>query len=156
MAKHTIKIKKYLDVVEEYEAAAAITPGHLVEFTSAGKVQKHSTANGDALPMFALEDEMQGNSISDDYSSGDQVQVWIPQRGAQVYAILANGENASVGSWLSSNGDGTLKVHTATSVDSDDAYTAYTNQIVAQALEAVDMSGSSGVDPSGRIIVRIV
>ena len=39
MAKHTIKIKKYADVIEEYSAVGVITPGMLIEVTSADKVQ---------------------------------------------------------------------------------------------------------------------
>jgi len=37
MAYNTIKLKKYLDIIEEYTPAASITPGMLLELTSAGK-----------------------------------------------------------------------------------------------------------------------
>ncbi len=151
MAFNTVKIKKYADIIEEYGAAAAITPGMLIELASVDTVQVHSTQDGDALAMFALEDELQGNGITDDYAATDRVQCWIPGRGDQVYALLANGETAVVGSWLTSNGDGYLKVQ-----DVQSAQVERTLQIVAQALETVDMSDSSGADPSGRIVVRIV
>jgi hypothetical protein len=151
VAKNTIKIKKYLDIVEEYVAVAAITPGHLVEVTNAGKVQKHSTQDGNAIPMFALENELEGEGITTAYAADDPVQVWIPQRGEQVYALLANGENASIGDLLTSNGDGTLKV-----LDTPSAGDVNFLQVVAMALEAVDMSGSSAADPSGRIEVMII
>lgn len=156
MAKHTIKIKKYADVVEELEAAGTITPGMLIEVTSAGKVQAHSTSGGNALKVFALEDELQGNGIDVDYDSGDQVQCWIPGRGDQVYAFLADGESVAIGDFLESNGDGKLKKHTAPIDSASDVTTIYAECIVGQATEAVDMSGSSGVDPTGRIIVRII
>jgi hypothetical protein len=142
MAKHTIKIKKYADVIEEYTSTAVeITPGMLIEITSAGLVQKHSTGNGKALTMFALEDELQGRGIDVNYTVSTRVQCWLPGHGDMVYALLADGETAVIGSWLASNADGKLKVST-------------TNPI-GQAVEAVDMSGTSGADPSGRIIVRI-
>ena len=157
MAKNTVKLKKYLDVINEYVANAAITPGHLIELMSTGKVRVHATAGGDVLPMFALEDELQGKGITDAYAALDPVQCWVAVRGEEVYALLANGEIAVIGSFLVSNGDGTLKVYTADTVSSDEpAYTDYANPIVGQALDAVDMSGSSGVDPSGRIKVRVL
>jgi hypothetical protein len=158
MTYNTIKIKKFLDIVEEYEAAAAITPGMLLELTSAGKVQAHSGAGQNALPMFALENELEGEGIGDAYAADDKVQTWIPVRGEMVYAILADGNNVSIGDYLESNGAGYLQKHETDSAD----VVEYPNAIVAQALEAVDTSGSSGEESSKelgyarRILVRIV
>jgi len=151
MPANTVKIKKYSDVVEEHVANAAITPGMLIELMSTSRVRVHSTADGDAVAMFALENELEGEGITDAYAALDRVQCWIPGRGDQVYALLANGENAAVGDFLTSNGDGYLKVR-----DVQSGAVERTLQIVAVALEAVDMSGSSAADPAGRIIVRIV
>jgi hypothetical protein len=69
--------------------------------------------------------------------------------------LLADGQNASVNSLLESNGDGDLKVHTAPAFDSDGTLTAggvslYTRAVVARALEAVDLSSSSGADAATR------
>lgn len=152
MAKNTIKLKKYSDIIEEYEAAAAITPGMLIELTSAGKVQKHSSAGQFTEKMFALENELEGGGIDDDYASGDQVQCWIAGRGDQVYAFLADGENVTIGDILESHGDGCLQKAVAEAADS----ATYPGSVVGVALEAVDMSGSSGVDPSGRIKIRVI
>jgi hypothetical protein len=158
MAKNTIKIKNYSDVFEEINAGGAITPGMLIEEGSAGTVIAHNSAGENALPMFAVEDELQGNGINDAYASGDPVSVWIPGRGDQVYAILADGENVAVGDLLESNGDGYLKKHVAGSA----GVVEYPLAVVGYALEAVDLSGSSGEESSGalgyakRIIVRIV
>ena len=154
----TIKIKKYLDIVEEYEAVAALYPGHLLELTTAGKVQKHSDASGEVVAAFALEDELQGNGIDDAYAAADKVQVWYPTKGEVVNAVLADGENASIGSLLVSNGDGTLAVYTEP--DSFDVHAPL--MVVGQAIEAVDLSDSSGAEDSGaldwdkRICIRIV
>jgi len=159
MAYKTIKIKKYLDVVEEYvSTAVAISPGHLVELTSAGLVQKHSTSGGNVLPMFALEDELQSNGIDTPYAVSVPIQVWIPTRGDIVYAKLADGQTAVKGSFLESAGTGALNVYTADSIDSSDpgALTVYPNQIVGQALEALDLSSSTGADTTYFIAVRII
>lgn len=153
---NTVRLKNYLNVFEEWEAAAALTPGHLVELTSANKVQKHSTAGETAIPMFALEDELQGKEISDDYAADDPVQVWIPTRGDRVYALLANNENVAVGDFLVSNGDGTLKKYVPAEVSGESGFDSGTSlpdqKVVAQALEELNPTAGD----AERIVVRIV
>lgn len=168
MAYNTIKLKKYLDIIEEKVAAAAITPGMLIELTSTDtKVQAHSTAGGNAIPTrIALENELEGEDIDTAYATDDVVQTWIPQRGAVAYMILADGENVSIGDPLESAGNGYLQKHVADVESFESAepgsITVYPNQIVAVALEAKDLSGSSGEESSGtlgynkRIKVQIV
>jgi len=151
MAYNTIKVKKYSDVIEEMTAAGTITPGMLVEQGTAGTIVAHSGAGETVLPMFALEDELQGGTITDDYSSGDKVQVWIPYRGDQVYALLADGETAVIGSLLESNGAGALRVVVTGSAGEVE----YPSSIVGMAVEAVDLSASSNTTV-GRITVRII
>jgi hypothetical protein len=167
MSTNSIKIKSYLDVFNEYAANAAITPGMLVELMSTNKVRAHATDGGNVLPMFAIEDALQGKDIDDAYVAGDQVRCWIPQRGDEVYAILADDESASIGSFLVSHGDGTLRVFTSNDVSwpsADDQSEGSIDvlQIVAIALEAMDTTASSEVESTGtlgstrRIRVRIV
>jgi len=153
MAKNTIKLKNYSDVNEESTSTAvAITPGHLLELTSAGLVQKHSGAGADVLPpMFAVEDELWGRGIDDAYGVSTKIQVWIPGRGDQVYALLKDGEIVAIGAALESAGDGTLQAHTADSA----SIVEYPNCIVGVALEAVDLTASANTT-AGRIKVRIV
>ena len=152
MAKNTIKVKKYGDHIEEIVAGGAITPGMLIAEGSAGTVAAHGSAGANAIPMFALEDELQGNGVDDAYASGDPVQCWYPYRGDQVYALLADGETIVVGDLLESNGDGYLKKHTAGSA----GVVEYPLAVVGQATEALDLSGSSGAETTQRLIVRIV
>jgi hypothetical protein len=153
MAYNTIKLKKYSDVIEEYTAGGTILPGMLLAYSADDTVIAH---NDDApaatcLPIFALEDALQGRGIDDAYVSGDPVQCWIAGRGDQVYAILEDGAHVEIGEFLESNGAGYLQKFTSG------------NGAVAQALEHLDLSGSSGeeesVGPLGfnkRIKVRIV
>ena len=145
MIKKTIKLKKYLDVIEEYQATAvAVTPGALLELTSADLVQAHSTDGGLALPMFALEDELQGKGIDDNYVASDKIQVWVAVRGEIVNALIADSEEVAVGDWLVSAGAGKLRV-----AESDDS------AIVGQAVEALDMTDSADAE-IGRCAVRIL
>ena len=150
MANHSVKLKSYVDINNEYNAASAITPGELIEVNSSGKVQAHSSAGENVLPMFAFEGELQGRAIDDDYDADDPVQCWIPRTGDEVYAFLADGENASEGDFLESDGAGALQVHTP----DGSSTTIYSNQIVGVALEDLDISGSSGTRQ--RIKVRII
>lgn len=151
MAYKTIKIKgdpPHIELV----AAAAITPGHLCEIDSAGKLAVHSTAGGTAAKIFAFEDENQGNEIGAAYTAANQAVALLSQPGDEVFALLADGEAAVIGSFLESAGDGTLRV-----VDVDvSTGTVGIQSVVAVAREAVDMSDSSTVDPSPRIWVMVI
>jgi hypothetical protein len=163
---HTIKVKKYSDIIEEYTAVAAITPGMLVELTSANKVQAHSGASKEALPMFAIEDELQGGGVLDDYAAGAQVQVWIPNRGDIVLAILNDGENVVIGDWVDSAGNGCVRKHRRTyesfeSIDNRPADSIHEPSIIGQFVEAADLSAlddsnSSLQANSQYVLIRII
>ena len=152
MAKKTIKLMKYSDVVKELVANAAITPGMLIERMSTNKVRAHATAEGNATAIFALEDELQGNGIDDAYSAADPVQCWYANRGDEVLAILADGYSVVIGDELASDGNGYLRKHTAEieswGVSEAGEVIVLPLAIVARALEAVDTSGSSGEESS--------
>lgn len=151
MSRNTIAVKNYLKIREDIKAAAAITPGMLVELTSDGEVQTHSDEGGNALIMVAQENALAGGLISTAYDIDDRVQVWVPTRGDVANMIVSNGQDVSVGDFLVSDGAGKLKPLTA----ADSTTVDTTQAIVGVALEAVDMSGSDAVDPNGRILVRI-
>jgi hypothetical protein len=160
MAYETIKIKKYSDVIEEFTAAAALSPGMLVEQTpGAATVRKHATAGGNAIPMFALEDELQGKGIGNAYATGDKVQVWIAGRGDIVYARIADEQHIEIGDFLESDGLGSLRECVPPHGDSSTDIVSM--PIVAVALDHADLSGLSTTDSSERpseqyIRVRIV
>lgn len=135
---------------KEAAAGGAITPGHLIERNSSGAFVVHSTAAGNALPMFAKENDVVGNEITDAYASGDNVIAITPERGSEVYALVAAGAAAIViGNYLESAGDGTLRVLGASAATSQ----AQRASVVARALEAVD--NSVGTAPA-RIRVEVL
>ncbi len=170
MAKKTIKIKKYSDVIEELTATAvAITPGMLLEATAvAEQCQAHSTAEGNVLPMFALEDELQGRGIETNYAASAKIQVWIPGRGDIVLGIVEDGTNIAIGEFLESNGAGLLQKYVADTASwaepsAAGSITVYPNAIVGQAVEAVAAGAASSENSSEtplglgrRIQVRII
>lgn len=124
----------------EAAAAAALNPGDLLEVTSTGAVQKHSTASSNAERAFARENDIIGGDTATAYASGDNVLYAVTRSGDVVYARVAAGASAiAIGDYVESAGDGTLqKVATA-------AATADTKRasVIGVALEAVDNSGGS-------------
>ncbi len=140
MANKTIKVKKYSDVIEEFVAGGTITPGMLLDISATNTVTA-ATGAGE-LPMFALEDELQGKGIDNNYASGDPVQCWIPYRGDIVNAILKSNNKVVVGDGIASNGDG--KVKKAGTSDTP----------IGFAVTAVDLTGSGASD--ARVLVRII
>lgn len=134
MAQNSIILKNFSDVFEEYTAGGTIYPGMLLIMSAANTVTAHSddAPAGGCLPMFAVEDALQGKDIDNTYVSGDKVKAWIPGRGDEVYAILEDGANVSVGTFLESNGAGYLQAFTSG------------NGAIAIAIEALNLTGSSG------------
>lgn len=164
MAKKTIKLKKYVDIINEYVAAGTITPGMLIEMDSNGEMQAHDTAGGPAAKVFALEDELQGKTIEDNYVADDQVQCWMCVPGEEVLGILKDDTDAVVkGDFLESAGGGMLQKHDPVEWANSESGMIYTGQIVGIALEDVDLSDSSSAEESSgvlgyhkRIKIRIV
>jgi hypothetical protein len=115
---------------KEAAALGAITPGMLVE-RAAGGVRAHASAGGVAAPTFANEYGLTGGTINDAYEEGDQVIFTSYAPGAEIYALLATSNNASVGTKLSSAGNGQLRVAAAG------------HNVVAVALEAVNNTSGS-------------
>jgi hypothetical protein len=149
MAAKTIWIKGD-GIVKEAAAGGAITPGHLIHWTTTGTLVVHPNAAKNAIPMFALEKDVVGKGITTAYASGEMVQALVPSRGAEIYALLpASAAAVVIGDYLESVGDGTLK-KVATDTATDDTQRI---SVVARALEAVDNSG--GGSPA-RIRVEVV
>jgi hypothetical protein len=120
-------------------AGGDITPGMLINRSSATQVVAHATSGGAAQPSFAVEYDITGGTIDDAYESGDQVIFKTFTPGSGVYALLTTSQVIAAGAFLSSAGNGRLKAAAAG------------DNIVAQAVEAVTTTG----DPA-RIKVETV
>lgn len=124
-------------VVEEALCSEAVYPGNILEKTSAGKFQKHSSEGDHALVRVAVEDALQGEVVSDQYASGARVISHIQRSGTRFQALLKAGEDISIGDPLISDGNGRLIAQSSRS--SDNA----TKEVIAWAEEALDLSSSS-------------
>ena len=136
---------------EEAKAAAAITPGELLEKNSAGNLQAHSTGGGAVgRKLIALEtvhaDQRGTEQIDIDYASADVVYHAVAQPGDRFYMWLAGSENASLDSYLESDGAGALQVVTPGTDDT-------AGSLVAMAAEAVDNSTNGS---RVRIVAEII
>lgn len=129
----TIELYTSSCIQHEDVALGAITPGMLVERATGG-VQAHSNAGGVANLHFANEYPLTGGTIDDAYEADDQVIFTTYAPGSGIYALLAAGNDVSVGEYLVSNGDGTLAAL--------DPGTG--GVVIAQALEAVDNDPGTG------------
>lgn len=97
----------------EKRAAAAITPGMLLEVTSLDKYQAHSVRGGRGRCIIAKEDAfygdaLTGKTIDSAYASSDLVFAHEARTGDRVYALIPPGENISVGDAMVSYGNGTF------------------------------------------------
>lgn len=139
-------------VQKEGKASVAIRPGMLVEWdgnsvdTTLGvrPCTKAGVGLGATRKAFALEDDLIGRGIDDNYAINDSVKYGVFQRGAEVQALLKTGNNAAIGTALASAGAGNLQI-TATTVGADD------EEVVGYSMEA--NNNISGVDVRLRVEV---
>lgn len=136
-------------VYDDRPAAAATTPGELVEITSAGKITPVASAGKVVGKLFAVEapwaDDPTNPAIDQDYAANDTVRYVYAQPGDLVYAWLAASNEAAIGSILVSTATaGQLGVAT---VDA----TTLAGAVVGIAEEAVTTTAAAA-----RIKVRVV
>jgi hypothetical protein len=126
-------IIKGTPILKEAEAAAAITPGELIEYTGAD-VRRHSTIGGTARKAFALENDLIGKGITDSYATGDGVRYGVFYSGCVVYGRTS--ESVNPGDALESAGNGLLQVSS----------TAIEGSLVGFALDTVSGAGRCRVE----------
>lgn len=154
MAKNTVKLKCYgEDITINKQANAALYPGMILEQTGE-KVQAHSSAGQNVAPVLvSLENDLEGKTVEEQYAADDQVIIWSPRSGDEGYMWLEDGQNVSKFDKLESAGTGRLQKHAADVESFESAetgsITVYPKQIVAEALEAKDLSNASGAESSG-------
>jgi len=139
MVYNTIRLMDYSNKFKERTLKNAAYAGMLMaETTNVGEVDYNSAADDtDPQRAFLFEKELEGKEIDTELAAGERVQIWYPAPGDEVYAILADGNNAVRGDKLASNGDGALQV------------SATTGAVVAYALEDVDTSTSNVTESEG-------
>ena len=114
MANTILLIGDHDKYQDERRAASgsAIKPGMLIIPTAADEVNVHATAGGKDDGLVALEDDLQGLTIDTAYTPGGVVFHHRSLPGDMLNLILKAGEHAYPNSYLTSYGDGTVKVAT--------------------------------------------
>jgi len=120
---------------EAIATAVAIAPGMWLEKTNAGTVQAHSTAGGWSQSMVAVEDALQGKTVTDAYDASARIMYHHEQPNSRFLAILKAGEDVGIGDPLVSDGAGRMVAETGTP-----------EEIACWAEEVLDLSGSGAVD----------
>jgi hypothetical protein len=136
----TIRLKD-VGIRMERPAGGTIKPGSLVYQTSSDTFLVHATAGGNTARIFALENELIGLGIDDNYVVNDYVQAEQFDSGDWVLAYVAASASAIViGDRLESDGAGGLrKLASGTPL--------------ATSMDALDNSGGSAI---ARIRVAIM
>jgi hypothetical protein len=127
---HTIVLKGQF-IQKEGEASSAIKPGDLIEFGGSKDLQRHSTVGGAGRKAIALENDLIGRGIDDDYALGETVRYGIMSPGTEVYVRLQAGETCTKGQALESDGFGRFQV----------ASTPIEGSTIAYAMEAQSVAG---------------
>jgi hypothetical protein len=123
MAKNTIFVSPASTVqpiVAEALAAAALSPGNLLNKDATGKFEKHGTAGGGTEVMLYIANAnfLEQLTVSDALTSGDTVQAFEPRAGESYHMLVATSQTIDVlDKPLTSNGDGTLKIGTPATDD---------------------------------------
>ena len=123
-----------------------LTPGMLVDVDASG-LKPHAVDGGNALPLFGVENDLEGTAISHAYSTGERGFYRHCMPGEEVYAWLEQGESVVPGDFLISVGNGRLKK------DTGESSTAGEMPIVARSEETLDLS-TSGLTHT-RLIVSV-
>ena len=147
MAYKTVCVIADGAIQKEAKGSGIITPGMLIEKLSSGSVRPHGSAGCDAQRMFAVENDLEGEEIGDDYASGDRILYKVFQGGNEVYAILTTSQTVRIGDWLESDGNGYLRKHASDSA----GVVEYPEGLVGVAQESVVTVGAVK-----RILVEIV
>lgn len=138
---------------DEFKATSTITPGDLIEPTSASTenhAQRHALEGGPASVILALENDYLGEGIDDDYDTGDVVLAGTFKSGDWVLVNILQGENVAYGDKLCSAGTGKFKV-----ADQTPSAGAVEYPLV-WAREACDLTDSSAADPVARCWCQVI
>ena len=148
-----IELATYVEREEAKAYDGNILPGMLIQLTSLGLFQRHSTQGGFAIKRFATEEALVSrndpaqtgatSNIDTLYASGALVSARVYHPGDRVNAVLKAGANYPIGSQLISDGAGRLILASAA------ASSGQVKQIIAEIDEfggALDLSGTGAVD----------
>lgn len=132
-----------LGLQKEALAGGTITPGHLLQRESNGNVVVHGVAAGNQGRLVAVENALEGETIDDDYASGDTVQFRMMPPGSE--ANLLSSAAITQGNYVESAGDGRVRPLSSS---------AATSEAQRHGVVGVAQEGTGGADE--RVLVEFV
>jgi hypothetical protein len=103
-------------VYTEADAAEIITPGHIVQQNSAGKFIKNTVAaNSEVSPIVAVENDIFGKGIDDNWAVNDRVYAQHLRSGCEFMGIVAAAHASAINynDPVTTAADGTIALGTA-------------------------------------------
>jgi hypothetical protein len=143
----TIILSNAFQIQREAAAGVAIRPGMLVELNAAGAVIPHATAGAgqEGAVAVAIENDLTGRGIDDNYAIGERVRYQFLNDGAKFFGIIAASQNIAFDDALSSNADGTLKEAAATDMVVGYARTVVVTGVGVTARCVVEVAKARGI-----------
>lgn len=110
----TIRLDSQFGVQREGILGGVVRPGMLLNVRNPAAIVAHNEAGQECQCAVAIENDLVGKGIDDNYASGERVRYHVLKDGEKFYGIIDESQNIAVGDLLSSSGDGTLKEAAAT------------------------------------------
>lgn len=132
-------------------AAATLTPGYCVKYDSNAELALQDDEGSADAVRLVLPNSLEGQGMSDAYAIDDTVQFKTFAPGDEVLLRIKDGENIAKGDQLTHDGAGKFR-----EVVADSSGTKIEDAVKAIALEACDMSSSSGGDADGFCLAEVV
>lgn len=120
MAHRTIVLKGSPER-QEYKAGGAITPGMLCRLQSDGTIIANPWAGETVPKRIALENDLEGEAVSDAYASAERVQTGVFKSGEEFAALLAFSQTIVIGDHLEPATGGYWQKHTQVTGTPDSA-----------------------------------
>lgn len=119
---NTIHLGGEITKMNEHIAGVAITPGMIIELyddSNKMKWRPHASATEISTGFVALEKSIHNKTVDDAYAIGELVYAARFHPGATFWGLVPSGQNVSAGEFGQSNGNGMVKVATATTSDAN-------------------------------------
>jgi hypothetical protein len=136
---------------KERIGSEALTPGYCVTINTSGQLALHDQDGGPGPVRLVLPNDLEGDGVTDAYDVSDTVKFATFAPGDEVLVRVKDGENIAIGDYLTHDGNGKFR-----EVVTDSSGQVVEDTVVLQALEACDMSSSSGVDDDGYCVCEVI
>lgn len=105
----TILLSNCYALQREGKTAGVVRPGMLLNIRNQAAIVAHNEAGQECQVAVAVENDLVGKGIDDNYANPEQIRYVILGDGERFFGIIDENQNIVAGDLLSSSGDGTLR-----------------------------------------------